>query len=80
MVLRSLTGITVSLFKPPEPDTCQIRLRESACTVPLLITSWDEILLVSEMVQHLNFSLYHYIVKHGGFDKRNLSARRYNLS
>ena len=54
MVPRSLAGITVSLmFKPHKPDTCQSLLRESACTVQLLIISWGEIFLVSEIVQYL---------------------------
>ena len=54
MVRKSLAGITGSLFKQPKLGTCQIRLRESACTVQLPIISWEEILLVSDTVQHLS--------------------------
>ena len=72
MVPRSLAGITVSLFKPHKPDTCLIRLRESACTVQLLIISWEEILLVSEIVKHL-ISIYNQcIVKPEGVDNKGI--------
>ena len=69
---RSLAGITVSLFKPHKPDTLQIRLRESACTAQLLIISWEEILLVSEIVQRLNSLYNYYIVKPEGVDNNGI--------
>ena len=80
MVPRSLAGITVSLFKPHKPDTSQIRLRESACTAQLLITSWERILLVGEIVQHL-ISLHNHCIVPLSLKLliiRNSSARGYN--
>lgn len=47
MELRLRVGITVSLFRLRKTDTCQMQWRRSVYTPILLITSWEEITLVS---------------------------------
>jgi len=38
----------------------------------LLIISWEELVGKSEIVQHLIFPLYHYIVRHEGVDNKGI--------
>ena len=45
---RSRAGTTVNLFRLPKTDTCQILSKRNVCTAPLLITFWEEIMLVSK--------------------------------
>ena len=53
MERRSRVGITVSSFRQLKTDTCLTRKRKNVYTAPLLITSWEEILLVSESYNYL---------------------------
>ena len=53
MARKSHVGTTGSLLKLLWIGTCLIRLRRRLSIVPLLITSWEKDLLVSEILQNL---------------------------